>query len=255
MITISHEDSGKKNSSNEVECSNINEIGSKNNQNSLNTQDNPDHPKTISLQDVLRSKPKFLIFSLLSMYPELSLKEIKDFTGKSKSTISIHLSDMERMGLVVVSREEKARGSIPTKYFRLVENYEEKLAKRKCYGSEVTDAELKEFIQIHQAFAQVQSQFLNKWMKYLTALEKRLENQSDQEIRDEIKKMKTDQSRLSVVSFYSAETAKEFRKSVLDAYKIAEEATFKETSKGSTLHPYFIGMQMLNIKKAFDYFL
>jgi len=230
-------------SSNEIDCGTIVEKEAK------------DAPKTISLKDVLRSKPKFLIFSLLSMYPELSLKELKEFTGKSKSTLSIHLSEMERMGLVVLAREKKARGSIPTKFFRLVENYEEKLAKRKCKNSEVTDTELKEFIQIHQSFAQVQSQFLAKWMKYLTALEKRLENDSDQEIRQKIKEMKTDQSRLSVVSFYSAETAAKFRKSVLEAYIKAEEATKKEKSQESVLHPYFAGLQLFNIKRAFDYFL
>ncbi|MCF2139152.1 MAG: helix-turn-helix domain-containing protein [Candidatus Lokiarchaeota archaeon] len=208
----------------------------------------------ISFKDVMQSKPKFLIFSLLSMFPELSLKQLKEFTSKSKSTISIHLSDMERMGLVRVAREEKARGSIPTKYFRLVEDYEEKIARRKCENHEDRIAEFKEFLQIHQSFAQVQSQLLSKWLKYLSALEKRLDSNQDPVVIEEISSLKAEKGRLSVVSFYTDSIAAEMRKGLWPIYKKAEHDNKEADKPDPVVHPYFIGVQILPIKRAFDYF-
>ncbi|MCY3415073.1 MAG: winged helix-turn-helix transcriptional regulator [Candidatus Heimdallarchaeota archaeon] len=60
------------------------------------------------------------IHQLLSMHGELSLAEMSALMGASKTAIHHHLKILIETGKVEEARSEKARGSIDTKYFRLV---------------------------------------------------------------------------------------------------------------------------------------
>ncbi|MHA1521642.1 MAG: ArsR family transcriptional regulator [Promethearchaeota archaeon] len=206
-------------------------------------------------------------------------------TGKSKSTLSVHLSDMENMGLVEVAGEEKARGNIPTKFFRLVSNYEEKMAQKCCKKEEDNIAEIKQFLQMQRSFAQTQVQMIQNWLKYLDLLEKDFDDEitngtSDadvQSIKDikiddslddedykgnsgpalqEIKKVIRDKAKITIVSFYDEENATKFREEILTIYNQAEERNREADARDPDhQNPYYVGVQILPIKRAIDYSL
>ncbi len=206
----------------------------------------------------MRSKPKFLIFSLLSMYPKITLKDLSKITGKSKSTISVHLSDMENMGLVEVAGEKKARGSIPTKFFRLVSNYEEKMAEKCCKKEQDNISAAKQALQMQRSFAQTQVQMLQNWLKYLEQLDKDLDDEvaegTSDTVLQEVQEIKHDTAKITIVSFYDEKNAKKFREGVLSIYNEAEDRN-KNADNPDLVHPYYVGVQILPIKKAIDYFL
>ncbi|MHA1672407.1 MAG: winged helix-turn-helix domain-containing protein [Promethearchaeota archaeon] len=256
--------------------------------NSPNSKDIPNEAEaesTLNFGDVMRSKPKFLIFFLLSMSAKLTLKGLSEITGKSKSTLSNHLTEMQAMGLVEVAGEKKARGSIPTKYFRLVSNYEEKMAQKCCKKSEDNIAGIKQTFQMQRSFAQTQVQMLQKWLLYLDLLENDFDDEiangtsnsdvpSLEEIKSdsrldeddkvekgnsgpalqEIKKIIHDMTKITIVSFYDKKNAKKFRDEVLTIYNEAEER-HRIADDPDLVHPYYVGVQILPIKSAIDYSL
>ncbi len=87
-----------------------------------------------SIVDVLKSKIRFRIFSLLHLYPELSLSELSKKMNKSKSTIHHHLKELIEYELVELSRQEKVRGNILANFYSLKPGYLERLSE--------TDSEL-----------------------------------------------------------------------------------------------------------------
>ena len=78
-----------------------------------------------TIVDILKNNTRFMIHSLLSIYPRMSLPTLKKFTGKSKSTLSVHLSKMIEAGIVEEADEVKVRGSIKKKYYKLTSTADE----------------------------------------------------------------------------------------------------------------------------------
>lgn len=85
------------------------------------------HNNKLSIVDILKSEIRFRIFSLFNMFPELNLAKLKELTGKSKSTLHHHLEKLINADLIYLSREEKVRGNIPSKYYSLKPGYTKKL--------------------------------------------------------------------------------------------------------------------------------
>lgn len=232
--------------SNTKGCSDEKKIAGSNEENSA---------RTIEFEDVMRSKPKFLIFSLLSMYPSLTLRDLSRITGKSKSTLSVHLSDLDSIGLINVKEEETA-GRINVKHFSLVPKFWEKIADKKCKQNEDKLTKYRNFIQVNHAFAQTQLSMLKQWEKYLDQLEKNLKPESLKLLESELDPILNEKYRkISVVSFYTPDVAKKFVEKLLDIYHEAEKENEARDEEEERVHPNFIGVQVLPIKRAFDYFL
>ncbi|MFX0182121.1 MAG: helix-turn-helix domain-containing protein [Candidatus Hodarchaeota archaeon] len=73
----------------------------------------------MKLKDILKSKVRLDIFFLLSIYGELSLTDLSTLLDKSKPALHRHIKKMINAGLLVESKEEKVRGSIKAKFYRL----------------------------------------------------------------------------------------------------------------------------------------
>ncbi len=91
------------------------------NKNKIQIQDNSDEIKSKIWLKIFNSKIKFRILQLLFVYGELSLTELRKHMNKSKPALYHHLRKMIDFGVVKVSKEEKVRGSIMAKYYKLDE--------------------------------------------------------------------------------------------------------------------------------------
>jgi DNA-binding transcriptional ArsR family regulator len=56
------------------------------------------------------------------MFPRLSLSELSSFLGRSKATVSHHLSKLESIGIIVTTSKQ-ARGSIDAKVYELTPKF------------------------------------------------------------------------------------------------------------------------------------
>ena len=80
---------------------------------------------------ILKSGPKFEIYGLLLVYPELTLKQLSTLLNKAKSTIHEHLTDLIDAEIVSVVKTEKIRSNRERNYYGLSqdiphkENFEE----------------------------------------------------------------------------------------------------------------------------------
>ncbi|UYP47524.1 hypothetical protein NEF87_003809 [Candidatus Lokiarchaeum ossiferum] len=90
--------------------------------------------KEASVKDIFKNNLRFQMWGLFSMYPELTLADLSEKLGKSKSTIHPHLKILEELGIIEEIREEKVRGNIKAKVYQLQHDYEEKLTswEKKC---------------------------------------------------------------------------------------------------------------------------
>ena len=73
------------------------------------------------ISEIYGNKTRFQIVMSLQVYHELSLTQIAEKIGKTKSTTHRHVRILLKVGIVEESREEKVRGSIKTKYYKLVQ--------------------------------------------------------------------------------------------------------------------------------------
>lgn len=85
--------------------------------------------KPPSVNEIFKNDIRFELWGLFSMYPELTLADISEKMGKSKSTIHPHLKLLEEMDIIEEIREEKVRGSIKAKVYALKKGYDEILAR------------------------------------------------------------------------------------------------------------------------------
>ena len=102
----------------------------------------PEH----SFKDIFKNKLRFQMWGLFSMYPELSLSDLSQKLGKSKSTIHPHLKLLLEIGLIQEVREQKVRGNIHAKIYALKQGYDKKIANmgksKKCLTTGVIDKEM-----------------------------------------------------------------------------------------------------------------
>ncbi len=122
-----------------------------------------------SVIDILKSKSRFRIFSLLHLYPELSLSELSTKMRKSKSTIHHHLQELIDYDIIEVSHKEKVRGSILAKYYSLKPGYIEKLAHTDSELDKVTSSTF-EFFKTYLDFV---LRTIEIYKKFFEVVEKR----------------------------------------------------------------------------------
>ena len=99
-----------------------------------------------SVAELLDSEIRFQIFSLLSMYPELSFTELSKKLNKSKSTLHPHLKKLiEDLDLIEISKKVR-RGGNPAQYYSLKPGYEDKTRQLDTDLSQGIDKQLSEII-------------------------------------------------------------------------------------------------------------
>jgi DNA-binding transcriptional ArsR family regulator len=81
-------------------------------------QSNNDFPLLPQI-DALNSKVRVEIFFLLNIFGELNLTELSSMMNKSKPALHRHLQIMLEAGIIKESKEEKVRGSIKAKFYKL----------------------------------------------------------------------------------------------------------------------------------------
>ena len=81
-------------------------------------KDSPDDYSRV-LEEIYTNEMRFHIIMLLQVYNELSLTELAEKVGRTKPTVHHHLQKMLELGVVIESREETVRGSIPAKFYSL----------------------------------------------------------------------------------------------------------------------------------------
>jgi DNA-binding transcriptional ArsR family regulator len=108
--------------------------------------------KEKSIVDVLKSDIRFRIFSLLHLYPELSLSDLSKKMCKSKSTMHHHLKELIDSGLIELSHQEKVRGNIYAKFYSLKSGYLEKLSETESSFQNATSTSI-EFFKTYLNFA------------------------------------------------------------------------------------------------------
>jgi DNA-binding transcriptional ArsR family regulator len=80
--------------------------------------------KDLTNLEILLIKPKFRIYSYLEMYGKLSSQKLEKLIGKSKSTVNIHLQDLQERGIIAEPTTRDIKGNF---IYQLSDDYEEKI--------------------------------------------------------------------------------------------------------------------------------
>lgn len=105
--------------------------------------------------EILLIKPKFRIYSYLEMYGKLSSQELETLLGKSKSTVNIHLQDLQTRGIIAEPTTRDKKGNF---IYQLAENYEEKIRDFESnfdFTQELSEKQLADIIDIEGKMAQI----------------------------------------------------------------------------------------------------
>jgi len=184
--------------------------------------ENPDRNK-LSIAELFKSRTRLLIYALLSINVEMNLNEMKKLLKKSKSTLSEHLHKMIKAGLVVVTREEKIRGNIKSKYFCLAENAKEAVHDIKPRKNIPQIDQIREGISIFMSFAALNVYFLNLWRDYMHELLVMIDQGQTKKVQQLWKEIKQNSIRFSIESNYSTKVGKFLQDEMMDLFKKAEQ--------------------------------
>ncbi|UCG02688.1 MAG: helix-turn-helix domain-containing protein [Candidatus Heimdallarchaeota archaeon] len=132
-----------------------------------------------SLDIILNSPVRHNIFFLLNVYRELSLTDLSQLLHKSKPALHRHIQKMIEAGIIKESKEEKVRGSIKAKYYKLVKDVTQEYIDRAellaVENPEKRKANIATLLKIERAKFHV----VNASIHLLTHLTRRLEDQVD----------------------------------------------------------------------------
>ena len=76
----------------------------------------------IEVMKLMKHVTRFRLISFLLIFPRLSLSELSSFLGRSKATISHHLSKLESVRIIYTTTKQ-ARGSIDAKVYELTPKF------------------------------------------------------------------------------------------------------------------------------------
>ena len=145
------------------------------------TSKNP-NPIPVSESIILKSVPKFQIYSMLLIHPELNLNQLSGLLNKAKSTIHEHLDALIGSGLVSVVRKEKIRSDREKNYYGLTQeipqnqNFEESDLTPIKNTEQEKERYCREVLKVYQSFTVQQIALLNYWKKYLDMIETLVQN-------------------------------------------------------------------------------
>ena len=212
-------------------------------------------------QAIFQSTPKFMIYLILSIYKELSLTELSKMIKRKKSTLSAHLKQMIAQNFVEIAKEVKVRGDKKAKYYKLVENVDERINEHIYHAQNNPNPE-QEFLhtlQIRSLFAEVNIQFLKKWQNYNDSLANEIIKGNYKSIENELKSLKQP-SKDSVIysqhvqmsNFY----AEQLKTRVYEEFRDNENKMLSEESKSSEFfRSAFCSFNIIPIKKILDHYL
>lgn len=234
----------------------------------------------ISADIILKSAPKFRIYSMFLIHPELSLNQLSKLLNKAKSTIHEHLSGLIESGLISVVRKEKIRSNREKLFYGLTQetlegqNFEESDLAPLTGTLKEKEYYCREVLKVYRSFTIQQISLLNNWKEYLDAIHnlinegeieeayQSLSSVKNPENLDWIKEKKAQNqfynyASLLSVDFYSPEFALEFVKS---AEKIHNNLQYKEFQKikRNASHrrverTVYGGISVIPIKMVFDF--
>jgi len=184
--------------------------------------------KQLDVVDILKNSTRFMIHGLLSIYPQLSLGELKEMTGKSKATLVEHLKEMMNSKLVEVSMEEDYRPGMKKKWYALTPEADDETEKvvRKDSGKSDID-NLKDRIETYISFAQTKRNLLENWTEYLTCLSDKIDGGDYEEVLEVMNEMKENHEIFTSSSYYSRELAQIFIMNSWRTYEQLENARRK----------------------------
>jgi DNA-binding transcriptional ArsR family regulator len=217
------------------------------------------------MNKIFQNDLRFQMWGLFSMFPELTLSDLSDLLGKSKSTIHPHLKLLEKMEIIEMVRREKVRGSIKSKIYSLKKGYDEKISKaaKNCKQKTHMDKEYaKQIAEGHLASARIRKKNIETEIEFW---EKVLASGLNGPDEKAVKML----SEMIPVGEDAEEREPEFThsfgyldKDTFHAYRSKTSQVIRETSKLSheaeknnpTLEkPYFIYTQGLPMKKIIQY--
>ncbi|MFX0211390.1 MAG: ArsR/SmtB family transcription factor [Candidatus Hodarchaeota archaeon] len=132
-----------------------------------------------SLDIIINSPVRHNIFFLLNVYRELSLTDLSQLLHKSKPALHRHIQKMIEAGIIKESKEEKVRGSIKAKYYKLVKNVTQEQIDREELLAEKDPEKRKVNIATLLKIERAKFHVLNASINLLTHLTKRLDDQID----------------------------------------------------------------------------
>ncbi|UCC19775.1 MAG: helix-turn-helix transcriptional regulator [Promethearchaeota archaeon] len=194
-----------------------------------------------SVIDVLKSSIRFRIYSLLHLYPELSLSEISKKMGKSKSTIHHHLKELIDYELIELSREEKVRGNILAKFYSLKPGHIEKLSDTDSETHKATQATI-DFLKTYLNFALRTIELYKNFFESFELQENGI---------DKLKELLKDEQGFSSMVFLSEEKFKKVHRLYQEFVKEVNKIEI-ENGKIKDEKPFFIFTLALPLKKVIE---
>jgi len=214
--------------------------------------------------DILKNDTRFMIHGFLSIYSELSLKELSELSNKPKNSLLDHLNIMVGGGIIEVSREERVRGKNTRKFYKLTSDADEKtryfLKKTEDkYSAEYLSSNIETFI----AFSQTKISMLSKWVQYLEGLKEKMVNGKIDEVKEIFKEIWKNKENFTSISYYSQKNALNFNNRCYKLYNELEEEAKNENieeSPDETLsgnirkqtRPYYASMTMIPIERVLN---
>ena len=202
----------------------------------------------MTIDDILKSKPRFQIYGLLHIYQELGLSDLSERMGKAKSTVHEHLKNMIESGFVEVSRTEKIRSDREKHFYSWVHDENQccmEKTKPEKYSKEYCISRVESL----KTFGEYTQNIMENWLNFLTILEEKMNSGDLEEVIEIIKKMDEEVIPFATNSFYSLDKAKKLRTKLMELYKEIPD----ETSGDSKVNPIFGGISLFPIRFALDY--
>ncbi|QEE15603.1 winged helix-turn-helix transcriptional regulator [Promethearchaeum syntrophicum] len=125
--------------------------------------------------EILLIKPKFRIYSYLEMYGKLSSQELEKLLGKSKSTVNIHLQDLQERGIISEPTTRDKKGNF---IYHLAEDYEERIRELENsidFTKELSEKQLVKIINIERIMSEINQNNL----QILVDFAKKMKNDSE----------------------------------------------------------------------------
>ncbi|MHA1777709.1 MAG: ArsR family transcriptional regulator [Promethearchaeota archaeon] len=228
------------------------------------------HNEEISTTEILKNKTRFMIHSLLSIYPELSLKHMADLLGKSKSAVFNHIKFMTNAGIVEKCREEEVRSDKNRYLYSLTQDSDEKTkyVGKHCPADKNQMDNLKEKsdvdkfiekIETFMSFNQNKIKIMKYWQEYLEDTKNQIiQNSHNQEqvqkIMDSFKNMQKERQIFTSVSYYSSALTKEVSQKYYDIYNEMEDLASLEAKKSPRrIRPNYASMTIIPILEVLEF--
>ena len=209
----------------------------------------------MSLGDIFKVDTRFLITTYLLIFPELSLSELTEKLGKSKSTVVEHLKKMVRSGIITKRHDTTDHRNLKKLYLSLNMEKISELSQSKDKGLEHKSqtehdkkTKLIEGIEVYLGFIDVNMHFLKYWKKLLKEQIEKVNNGNF----EEWEKMK--ETRLSIFQPFTAKKALELKKKLENAIKTAEvEDDEALESKTDKTKPVFVTTNIFPVLSLLDH--